>query len=156
MLHWEDSRYDAELVQGILASDDLPYATDARLPMLSYEIDGSILTLRVSGTPTLSDRQPVFDAVRADARVPRNALLLFDVRELAVGMWSEYTVVERLRVLFDQLGPKLGPACAVIAAPALTEQSRQFQMAALDFGLRVGLFNDEPSARQWLVGFVIL
>jgi hypothetical protein len=49
---------------------------------LSYEIDDSILTLRASGTPTLNVRQPVFDAMWADACVPHGALLLIDARGL--------------------------------------------------------------------------
>jgi hypothetical protein len=70
--------------------------------MVSYEIDGSILTFRASGTTTVERREPVFAAVRADARVPNGALVLLDVREVDV---SKHVVVERLRVLLDQLGP---------------------------------------------------
>jgi hypothetical protein len=122
--------------------------------VFSYEIDGSILILRASGTATLSERQLVFNAVRDDAAVPSDALLLLDVREVDVRevdvAMSEYTGVERLRVLLDQLGRKLGPVCAVIVSPGLAEQSRLFQDAGSGVGLRVGLFSDEPSARQWL------
>jgi hypothetical protein len=117
--------------------------------MVSYESDGSVLTLRASGTTTISERQPVFDAIRADASVPKDALLLLDVREVDVGM-SEYAVVERLRVLFDELGPKLGPVCAMIVPQGLAEQGRFFQTEAIGIGLRVGLFSDELSARRWL------
>ena len=113
--------------------------------MLSYEIDGSILALRASGAPTLDERLPVFEAVRADARVPDNALLLLDVREVSAGM-SEYVVVERLRVLLDQLGPKLGPVCAMIVSPEVADQARIFQTEPIGFGLRVDLFSDEHSA----------
>jgi hypothetical protein len=70
--------------------------------VFSYEVDGSILILRASGTTTLSERQRVFNAVRADAAVPSDALLLLDVREVDVRegdlAMSEYTGVERLRV----------------------------------------------------------
>jgi hypothetical protein len=67
--------------------------------MVPYEIDGSILVFRASGTTTLGQREPVFDAVRADGRVPNGALLLLDVREVDVGM-SKRIVTERLRVLW--------------------------------------------------------
>ena len=117
--------------------------------MLSYETDGSILTLRASGTTTRGEREPVFDAVRADAGVPNGALLLLDVREVDVWM-SEYVVIERLRVLLDQLGPKLGPACAMIITPRVADQARIFQAEGAGFALRVGLFSDEQSARKWL------
>src|ERR1700730_16666864 len=73
------------------------------LAMLSYEIDESILTLRASGTTTLAQRQPVFDAIRDDTSVPKDALILIDVREFDFGL-SEYLLADRLRVLFDHLG----------------------------------------------------
>ena len=120
--------------------------------MVSYEIDGSILTLRASGTTTLNEREPVFAAVRADASVPNGALLLLDVREVDVGM-SKPVVVERLRVLLDQLGPKLGPLCAMIITSDLGDQAQIFQTEGIGFGLRVGLFSDEPSAREWLKAY---
>jgi hypothetical protein len=122
-------------------------------PLLSYEIDGSILTLRASGTPTTADRQPVYDAVRADARVPNDARLLLDIREIDVAMYGEHAVVERFRVLFDQLGLKLGPACAMLVPPGLADRARMFQEAASEFGLQVRIFTDEPSARQWLTSY---
>jgi hypothetical protein len=117
--------------------------------MLSYEIDASILTLRVSGALTANEREAVFDAVRADARVPRGALLLIDARERDLAP-SEFAVVERLRVLLDQLGPKLGHECAVVVPAELAAQWRIFQEAASGAGLQVALFSDEPSARRWL------
>ena len=119
--------------------------------MLSYEVDGTMLILRASGTTTLAQREPVFDAVRTDARIPNDALVLLDVREVDVGM-SNHVVVERLRVLLDQLGPKLGPACALIVTPGVGDQARIFQTEATGFGLRVKLFSDERIARQWLNG----
>jgi hypothetical protein len=117
--------------------------------MLSYEIDGSILTLRASGSPTPAERQSVFDAVRSDARVPKGALVLLDVRKVDVGM-SEPVVTERLRVLLDHLGPKLGPVCALIVTPEIVDQAGLFQAAAVGVGLRVALFSDEQLARHWL------
>jgi hypothetical protein len=87
--------------------------------------------------------------VRADASVPNGALVILDVREVNVLM-SKAVIVERLRVLLDQLGPKLGPACALIVAPGFGDQASIFQAERIGFALRVKLFNDEPSARQWL------
>jgi hypothetical protein len=120
--------------------------------MLSYEIDGSVLTLRGSGTITLQQRLHLFAAVRADAGVPNGALVLLDVRGIDVDL-HDHAVIERTRVLVDQLGPKLGPACAIIIPLAPDEQSRIYQDAASDVGLRVRFFRDEPSARQWLNAF---
>jgi hypothetical protein len=120
--------------------------------MLSYEIDGSILTLRASGTTTGDQREPVFNALRADARVPNGALVLLDVREVDVGM-SKPVVAERVRLLFDLLGPKLGLACALLVTPAISDQSSLFQTEAIGFGLQVKLFSDEQTARRWLKAF---
>jgi hypothetical protein len=121
--------------------------------MVSYEFDGSILTFRASGTTTRAQREPVFEAVRADARVPNGALVLLDVREVDIGM-SKHVVLERLRVLLELLGPKLGAACALIIAPEHGDQASVFQTEAPGFGLRVKLFSDEQSARQWLTGLL--
>jgi hypothetical protein len=118
--------------------------------MLSYEIDGAVLILRASGTTTRDQREPVFAAMRADARVPNGAPVLLDVREVDVGM-SKHVVVERLRVLLDLLGPKLGAACALLVTPELGDQSRIFETEAAGFGLRAKLFTDERTARQWLM-----
>jgi hypothetical protein len=118
--------------------------------MLSYEIDGSVLILRASGTTTRDQREPVFAAVRADVCVPNGAPVLLDVREVDVGM-SKHVVVERLRVLLDLLGPKLGAACALLVTRELGDQSRIFETEAAGFGLRAKLFTDERTARQWLM-----
>jgi hypothetical protein len=119
--------------------------------MLTYEIDGLVLTLRATGTTTADQRQPVFDAVRADARVPNGALVLLDVREVDIGM-SQHVVVERLRLLCNLLGPKLGRACAMLVTQAVRDQSTTFQTEAVGFGLLVNLFSDESKARHWLDG----
>ena len=119
--------------------------------MLSYEIDGSVLTLRVSGTITPKERRHVFAAVQADARVPNGALVLLDVRKSTVRL-HDYAVIERVRVLIDQLGSKLGRACAIVNPLGPDKQSGVFQDAASDFGLWVRCFRDEASARDWLNG----
>ena len=116
---------------------------------MSYEIEGVILTLKPTGRTTAAERRPVFDAIRADTRVPNEALLLIDGREVTAGV-SEHVVIERVRILFDQLGPKLGHQCALIIHSELADEARIFQTAAADHGLRVGLFSDEQSARSSL------
>jgi hypothetical protein len=64
--------------------------------------------------------------------------------------WGTAVVVERLRVLFDLLGPKLGVICALITTPQVGEQAALFRTEAKGFGLRVRLFSDERMARRWL------
>lgn len=76
--------------------------------------------------------------------------LLLDIREITIALYSGHAVVERLRVLLDQLGPKLGPACAVVVPSGLANQPDMFQEAGTRIGLRVRIFTDEPSARRWL------
>ena len=118
--------------------------------MVSYTIDDSILTLRASGETTmLHEHEPVFETLRADGDVPAGALVMLDVREVDVDI-NEYAVPERLRILFDQLGPKLGPVCAMLVRAGRIEQARLFQTRAIAFGLLVALFSDEQPAREWL------
>jgi len=118
--------------------------------MLSYTIDGSLLTLNASGTPTLDEREQVFNAMRADPAVPNGAQLLIDARDVDLAL-ADVSMAERLRVLVDLVGPKLGPVCAVIIPAGLATQFRLFQTAGRGAGLKVELFSDEQSARQWLV-----
>jgi uncharacterized protein (DUF2336 family) len=113
----------------------------------SYEIDGQILTLRVSASLTPSEREALFDAVRVDARVPQAVVLIIDARSLPLDL-SEASLIEWLRALVDRLGPKLGSMCAMIRE-AHGDNSHLFQTAARSLGLRVGLFSDEQTARQW-------
>ena len=117
--------------------------------MLSYEIDGSILILRASGTATAEERASALDAVRADERVPSGAPLLLDAREVD-GIAGKQVVVERLHMLLQHLGPKLGQVCALLVASRVREQADIFQREAVGIGLRVELFGNEPSALRWL------
>jgi hypothetical protein len=116
---------------------------------MSYELDTAILTVRASGTPSLEDPQLLFETVREDPNIPRGALLLMDLRGLntsTVGLGA----VERLRLLLELLGPKLGWVCALIVDPVLAEDARTFQAEAKRMGLRVEIFSDAPPAEQWL------
>ena len=117
--------------------------------MLSYEVDGSILILRASGTSTADERGSALDAVRADERVPNGAPLLLDAREVDV-IADRQVLVERLRTLLHHLGPKLGQVCAVLVAPRVRDQAGMFKTEAVGIGLRVELFSDETAARRWL------
>jgi hypothetical protein len=120
------------------------------LDVLSYRIDGAILILTASRGP---QPQEVFDAVHADPRVPQGALVLIDARG-ADPAHSEMEVRERARVLISQLGSKVGSVCAVIVAPELALDAHLFQVFGSGLGLRVGLFPDEATARQWLEAYL--
>lgn len=120
--------------------------------MLSYEIAGSILTIRAIGAPTAEHRDAVFAAVQADGRVPNGALLLIDASELTVPLNKE-AATERLRRWFEGLRPKVGRVCAVIVEIDRVVDSRFFQIAGTNLDLLVGVFTDEPSARRWLTAY---
>jgi hypothetical protein len=114
--------------------------------LLSYEVDGSILIVRASGTTTNDEREAVSDAVRADERVRNGAPLLLDAREVD-GIGDRQAVVERLRSLLQHLGPKLGQVCALLVTPKVRDQADTFKTEAVRIGLRVELFADEAAAR---------
>jgi hypothetical protein len=121
--------------------------------VLSYDIDsdGTILTLTASGSPTPEEREAVFHAIRVDPRVHDGALLILDVRSVRLDL-TEAVLMDRLRALIDQLGMKLGSACAMINREH-GHDSQVVQIAGRDFGLRVRLFHEEASARQWLSAY---
>jgi hypothetical protein len=120
--------------------------------MLSYECDGSVLTLTLRGTPHELQRTMVYSDIAADPRVPEAALLLVDIRR-SDAIDDAADIERRARLLAERLGPKLGAACAVIVPPRLAEAAALFQSMAPQLGLRIGLFRDEPEARQWLATF---
>ncbi len=120
--------------------------------MLTYEMDGRILTIIATGTTSREERQAFYRDAGSDARVPDRALLLIDARRAdpATGV---HDLQLRAQLIAEGLGPKLGPLCAVIAPPRLTSDAAFFQAAVGQLGLRVGIFNDEPEARKWLSDF---
>ena len=120
--------------------------------MISYDYDGSVLTLTLRGTPSELQRSITYGEIARDDRVPDSALVMIDIRR-ADDAEGAHDVARRARVLANGLGPKLGAACAVIAPPRLAESAEQFQSMAKELGVRIELFRDEPDARQWLATF---
>ena len=121
--------------------------------MLTYEVDGTILKLTLKGTPSESQRAQVHAEIASDPRVPLGALILIDITR-ADPIDDIAEMDRRTRLLTNRLGSKLGPACAVVVPPRLTEISEKFLSVRTDpGGVRVALFRDEPSARQWLATF---
>ena len=87
--------------------------------------------------------------------MPLGALVLMDITR-ADPIADVAEMQRRTRLFTDRLGSKLGPACAVVVPPRLTEISEKFLSLRTDpGGLRVALFRDEPTARQWLATFEI-
>jgi hypothetical protein len=119
--------------------------------MISYRVDGPILILTI-GASTYAERTAVYEKVRADPSVPNGALLLFDAREFEEAL-TESLVWQRVALLRQQLGPKLGLVCAVLVSEQSVVGVRLFQIVAAEHELRVGLFRDEAEARQWLSAY---
>jgi hypothetical protein len=123
--------------------------------MMTYEVDGTILKLTLKGTPSEAQRALVHAEIANDHRVPLGALVLIDITR-ADPMDDVAEIKRRTRLFTDRLGGKLGPACAVVVPPRLTEISEKFISGRTDpGGLRVALFRDEPAARQWLATFEV-
>ena len=120
--------------------------------MLTYSIEGSILTIVATGTTSPEDRQQFYAGIEADPRVPRRALLLVDGRR-ADPTRDVLELGDRVHLIAQLLGPKMGPVCAIIAPPRLTPDANYLRAAGGQFGIRVAVFNDEPEARRWLATF---
>jgi hypothetical protein len=120
--------------------------------MYAYTIDGSILTLVVTGATTSEHRESMLSAIRQDSRVPNGALLLIDARQ-AASVGSTIGLQERAHTFVHLLGPKMGPLCAIIVPPDLAAEAALFQAAGGELGVRVGLFAEESQAKQWLHDF---
>ena len=121
--------------------------------MLTYEVEGTILKLTLKGTPSEAQRALVHAEIANDPNVPLGALLLMDITR-ADPIEDLGEMQRRTKLLTDRLGSKLGPACAVVVPPRLTEISEKFLSVRTDpGGLRVALFRDETAARQWLATF---
>jgi hypothetical protein len=120
--------------------------------MLSFSVDGQIVTIIAAGTTTTPDRRRFYEGVRVDPRVPERALLLIDARGAnAAGSLDE--LQERAHLIVGILGSKMGSVCAIITAPHMVTDAGFFQAASGELGVRVGLFNDESQARVWLSDF---
>jgi hypothetical protein len=118
--------------------------------MTTYHVDGSILVITVDPASTFTERRAVYKALRADRLVPDRALLLIDVRQVEE-TYTETVLRSRVAVFFDALGRKLGPVCALVVPAAGNALGKyMFQIIADENAVRVGLFDDEAEARQWL------
>ena len=120
--------------------------------MLTYETAGNVLILHVRGTPTESERHATYDAIAKDPNVPAAALVLLDARR-ADAPGSLADVEHRAHTLVERLGDKLGAACAVIVPPRLAAEAEHIEALAPRLGIQIGLFRDEPDARNWLRTF---
>jgi hypothetical protein len=120
--------------------------------MLHYQIDGVVLTLRPIGNVTPEARQATYDAIAADSRVPDNALVLIDARQVETPLTIRDVEV-RARTLVASLGPKLGRIVAVIAPPQLAREAEHVQGMSAQLGVQMAVFRNEEDAMAWLGNF---
>ena len=120
--------------------------------MYTYSVDGSILNLVATGRTQPEEREHVLGAIRKDHRVPEQALLLIDAREAA--SIGTVTALQGLVHLFvERLGPKIGPRCAAVVPPERVGEATLFQVASGELGIRMEIFGDLESAKDWLLAF---
>ena len=120
--------------------------------MLQYKINGAVLTLKPTGFVTAEARQATYDAIAADSRVPNNALILIDAREVETPI-SVRDVELRARTLVASLGPKLGRIVAVVTPPQLAREAEHIQGMSAQLGVQMAVFTNEADARAWLAKF---
>lgn len=120
--------------------------------MLHYQISGVVLTLKPTGAVTPEARQATYAAIAADTRVPDNALVLIDAREVETPI-SIRDVEVRARTLVASLGPKLGRIVAVIAPPELSREAEHIQGMSPQLGVQMAVFSNETDALAWLANF---
>jgi hypothetical protein len=116
---------------------------------LTYRVEDGLLILTAVGSPTFLQRRATFEEVRADPAVAERAPLLLDTRALTDVMTSTEGQ-QRLSELVTGLGSKMGHACAVLSSGWNPLATHFFQVTAGEHGVRVGLFDDETTARRWL------
>jgi hypothetical protein len=126
-------------------------ATDNTNGLLSYEVDGPILKIVGAPNATSEERLALYDAARSDPRVPVGALLLLDARQSPTDLTRE-EVRDRVAFLMERLGLKVGPLCAVIVSAGGLRQATELQLVGQEqFKMRVGVFENEQAARNWLL-----
>ena len=117
--------------------------------MLSYHVDGPVLTLVGAPHSKVVDRHRMLETIRSDDRVPELALVLVDSRETEPEL-DDAALRSRVHDLVDRLGVKMGPACAVLVTGAHARWARTLNIAARERDLSLAVFVDEAAARDWL------
>jgi hypothetical protein len=121
--------------------------------VLTYAIDGQILTLTAAGRSTPQHRSDTLMAIRTDANVPYGARLLMD-DQATTEILDHGALRDRVAEMIHALGPKLAPVCAVVGPSSQIVDNYLFQKIPGQAGLQVGLFSDVVAARHWLRAYV--
>jgi len=118
-------------------------------PMISYRVDGLFVILTANGKSSERERSLLFEALRADPKVPDGAYLIIDIREYETRL-THAELESRVHAMVEALAPKIGVASAVLVGDSSLRIGLGLQLVAGNMNFRVGVFHDETSARQWL------
>jgi hypothetical protein len=121
--------------------------------MVSYVINGSILELHGEGEYGTGEITALLIRAKNDSRRLSPTLLLIDIRD-STSNPSYGDIQARLAIVQQQLGPTMAPAVAFVVRGNAGERLAQiYQRAANETGgIRIEVFTDPQSARDWLQG----
>jgi len=117
--------------------------------VLSYRTDGQFVEIDLGAGYETTELRTLFEAIRDDPGVPDGALLLFDASS-RVEVLPEDLVRARFEIYSDTLRGRVAPVFAAIVSSATVVSGQAVQREAAAAGIRVALFLDSQSARQWL------
>ena len=111
--------------------------------MLTYDVDGRVLSIVAAGTPSDDERRRLIETVEHDPRVQDASLVLLDVRR-ADKRGNPREVEHRTRYFIQRLGRKIGPVCAVIVAAGVVLFGGRLLVTLLDRAV-VGEQDENPA-----------
>jgi len=120
---------------------------------MTYEFDGHLVEITLDRDTTFAERVALYHQIRADSRVPDGALILLDAR-LHVETLTQAMVAERIPLIKQALGPKMGSVFAILVSADRKIDGLLFQVVAAEQNVRVGIFIDRAMARQWLRAYL--
>jgi len=120
---------------------------------MTYEFDGHLVEITIDRDTTFAERVALYHQIRADPRVPDGALILLDAR-LHVETLTQAIVAERIPLIKQALGPKMGSVFAILVSEDRKIDGMLFQVVAAEQNVRVGIFINHAMAKQWLRAYL--
>jgi len=117
--------------------------------MLTYQADGKILRITLTGDVALRDVEALCEGVRNDPAVLDSSVVLVDALKADVTS-KDASPAMRLQALLDGLGPKFSKVCAIIEPTGDRFYGIGVQSAGQRLGVQIGLFATEEAALKWL------
>lgn len=137
-----------------MASDAPPAGTlpseTVTMPV-AYEFDDRVIVLRMVGKYAASDiRKTILDAL-ADVRLPKGAVLLFDLRESTSLRDRTADEVREMARFLAAHGPRFGNRLAMVTGDDLAFGLMRLGSATANSGgVDAEVFRDMGAARRWL------